>query len=259
MKTNSPPVISQYTIQQIVALSLPLEEIKRRTSTIHAAAIGKAENISCANFNKIGDIDIRYIFRLYDRFFFGDFFTANYRGQLSFYLSGRMTRAAGKFVWRKRSQTQTFEIGIATAMLFDNFTTPQDTKDLSGFLCTNRLEALQRVIEHEIVHFLEYLGFGETDCSKERFKTICKAIFGHTKSVHALDTPRKIAANKYDLRVGSSVFFFMEGHKYEGRIQRIGRRATVIATKKDGVDISRIKCYAPFHMLKRPVPEKIRE
>ena len=87
-------------------------EIGNKTREIYRQILQSSKNINEGNFTRIGTDDLRVIFGLYDHSFFGDFFTTNYGGKISFHLSKRMTSAGGKTIYGKG--TKTFEIGLST-------------------------------------------------------------------------------------------------------------------------------------------------
>jgi len=72
---------------------------------------------------------------------------------VTFRLSSRMTRAGGKTTcFRRPDGTKRFEIAVATSILFDGFLADDPQVTVCGLPCGNRLEALQRLFEHELVH-----------------------------------------------------------------------------------------------------------
>ena len=72
---------------------------------------------------------------------------------LRFALSDRLTVSGGvtKRI-RSRAGDVRFEIAIASGMLFDGFRDADHRATVCGLECANRLEALQRIFEHELIH-----------------------------------------------------------------------------------------------------------
>jgi hypothetical protein len=120
-----------------------------------------------------------------------------------------------------------FEIAIAVRMLFDAFRDVDRQVSVCGQECGNRLQAMQRIFEHELVHLVEMLCWQESDCSAARFQDIAARLFLHRAHTHALVTRRERAA-RIGIRVGSRVSFDYDGRTHTGRVNRITQRVTVL-------------------------------
>ncbi len=124
---------------------------------------------------------------------------------------------------------------------------------MTGRKCSNRLEALQRVMEHELTHLLEMVLWNDSSCSKGRFQGIARRFFAHTAFQHDLITQAERAARKYNIRVGQSVKFHLDGVWHTGIVNRITRRATVLVPHCKGqlfTDGQRYhRFYVPIEML----------
>ena len=139
-----------------------------------------------------------------------------------------MTRAGGKTTrFERRGGAPRFEIAVAPSILFDGF--GEDDRDVTvgGLPCRNRLEALQRIFEHELVHLAESLCWGESHCGRSRFQGIAKRLFLHRAHTHQLITRSERAARD-GIVVGSRVAFAFRGRPLTGRVNRITKRATVL-------------------------------
>jgi len=176
---------------------------------------------------------------------------------LSFRLSTRMTSAGGMTTMqtsRERNPKVEFEIAIATTPLFATFK-DDPTAVVSGIVCHNRLQALQRIMEHEMVHLVEMLLWNDSNCAAKPFKQIVKRFFGHTESNHQLLTPRDIARKRLGISQGDLVTFSMEGRKLTCHVNRITKRATVLVANSKGAmyDDGKkyLKYYVPLNRLKR--------
>lgn len=227
-------------------------EIENKTREIYHQILQSSKNINEGNFTRIGTDDLRTIFELYDRSFFDNFFTTNYQGKISLYLSKRMTGAGGKTIYRK--DTKTFEIGLSTTLIFQSFHDGDREVKVNGIICHDRLAAVQRVFEHEMIHLLEFALFEKSSCSRPQFKMLSHNIFNHSDVTHQLITQRERVHKKYNLRVGDRVEFRLNGQTYNGVLARITKRATVMVNNPGGpIMDSRgnryIKWYVPIHFL----------
>jgi hypothetical protein len=130
-----------------------------------------------------------------------------------------------------------YEISIASTILFDGFSGTDRLVAVCGIECRSRLEALQRIFEHEMVHLAEQLCWATSNCAAERFQAIAARFFLHRAHTHNLITRRERAA-EVGIRIGSHVTFIFEGRQLTGRVNRITKRATVLVADPDGVSYS---------------------
>ncbi len=229
--------------------------VTAKQGEIYRRTLAASPYLDAGNFTVFHPSDIELLFDLYD----GGFFHAGCRrllgeAPLTFRLSKRMTRAGGTTRCRKRRDPRTgrieedYEISIATTLLFQSFQEPGQEIVMSGITCKDRLEALQRVVEHEMTHLLEMLIWGDSSCSAPRFHSIANRFFGHTEHRHQLVTPKQQAFEKFGVRAGDRVTFRFEGRHYEGRVNRITKRATVLVEDAQGERYSDGKRYAKFYI-----------
>lgn len=239
-------------LQIVESTTLDTETISSRTGQIHAKVLSKSKYLHVPNFTKIHPDDLALLFAEYDGHFF--------RGQvketlgatpLHFRLSKRMTSSGGKTAcWSNKSTGQLwYEIGVSTTVLFGCFT-GEDHRPVttSGITCRDRLDALQRVMEHEIVHLIEMLLWGRSSCSQSRFHSITLRFFGHTDNRHGLITLKEKALVKFGIRPGVTVRFQLEGIEHTGVVNRISKRATVLVEDHGGQRYSDGKCYRKFYV-----------
>ena len=162
-----------------------------------------------------------------------------------------MTSAGGKTAYftDRRSGKRWYEISVSTAILFGCFT-GDDHRPItaSGISCRDRLDALQRVMEHEIVHLIEMLLWEKSSCSQLRFHSVARRFFGHTEHKHQLITPREKAMVKFGLMPGVKVRFRFDGVEHTGIVNRISKRATVLVEDGKGVRYSNGKHYTKFYV-----------
>ena len=197
--------------------------------------------------------------RMYDERFFGGLIvpTAEAEG-LTFKISSRMTRIAGKLVTHypdgDHGGRRKFEMVLSSTLLFQTFEDVDRPVEVTGGRCHNRLEAMQRVTEHELVHLVEMLIWNDGNCSEPRFQSIASRYFQHTDYQHDLITQRERAAKKFGVRVGDQVRFPHEGRYLVGRVNRITRRATVLVPHDKGERFSDggryLRFYVPLEKLK---------
>ena len=249
--------------QELKALAertLQPEEIERRLRTVRQQFLDQSTAIESENFSQISNADLCNLFAAYDRAYFAELCGRLTADKMSFRWSSRMTRSGGMTVTRRDRRTRepkSYEIAISSHLLFKTFSGEQRTIRVNGLECRNRTDALMRVMEHELIHLVEILVWDNSSCSKPRFQTITRQLFGHTDYRHQLVTPREVAANQ-GLYVGRKVRFAHDGHEYIGLINRITKRATVLVEATDGEPYSNgkryIKYYVPLRIL-QPVED----
>ncbi len=229
------------------------EEIESRQAAIHRETLLLSRLIDRPNFFRMETDDIARMVRLYDDYFFdGEIIPAAQAEGLSFGLSSRMTRVAGKLVTHydpgRRHGPRKFELVLSSTLLFQTFEDVNRPVVVTGHKCRNRLEAMQRITEHEFTHLVEMLVWNEGNCSDPRFQSIAKRYFAHTDYHHDLITQRERAAKRFDIRVGDKVRFASERGVLIGRINRITRRATVLVSDPRGEKFSDGSCYQRYYV-----------
>ena len=238
---------------RILSSEFNTDEIRAWTRDIGRNLLSSSTYIREPNFEEIHPDDLGHLFKAYDqRFLNGLCRRALGRSDLAFRLSRRMTRAGGKTTrYRLPTGAAAFEIAIATSILFDGFRQGDPDVTVSGLPCADRLEALQRIFEHEIVHLAEFLCWDRTNCNAPRFQDIARRLFLHRAHTHQLITRRDRAAN-LGIRVGSAVTFSYEGRRLTGRVNRITTRATVLVESPRGHRYSDGRRYLKYYV---PVPQ----
>jgi hypothetical protein len=236
-------------------------EVARLARQIYDTVLERSETIRAGNFTVIATKDLQLLFELADASFFGGLLGAMIRedrAKLAFRLSSRMTRVGGTTTMlRERGQKAggtggwaraRYEIAVSTVLLFSTFRHVDRPVTVGGLVCRDRLEALQRIFEHELLHLAEFLAWGRSSCSEENFHRLSQRIFGHAGVRHDLVSPRELAATTYDVRPGDLVSFEHEGVRRVGRINRITRRATVLVEDPGGERFSDGKRYTTFYV-----------
>jgi hypothetical protein len=228
--------------------------ISAKTRGIYQRVLRSSQHLRHGNFQAIHILDLERLWTAYD----GEFFDGTLRRAmgdtpLQLRLSRRLTSAAGKTTRRTNRTSQSpprieYEISISTTLLFQTFLDVDRPVTASGILCADRLEAMQRVFEHELVHLAEMLVWSDSLCTAPRFQSIAERLFGHREHTHQLITQRERAWTKLGLKVGDRVWFRMEDRLYEGLLNRITRRATVLVEDARGTRYTDGKCYAKFYV-----------
>lgn len=234
--------------ETLLAPPLPEESVRRRQQEIHRQALAQSRYLVAANFALIHPDDLAALYGAYDDRFFGGAIAQALAGRkLDFRLAPRMTRTGGTTTrYRSRETGQiSYEIAIAIGMLFDSFREADRAVTVCGVECGDRLQALQRILEHELVHLSEQLCWDVSDCRAPRFQEIAGRLFLHRSHTHSLITRHERAVNA-GIHCGSRVAFLFEGRRLIGRVNRITKRATVLVEDAAGTlhsDGQRYKIY----------------
>ena len=233
----------------LLQVNLPEEIVGNRVQLIQREILTHSRYVREADFRSIHDDDLDFLFKRYDEQFFGRLCQSALEGRpLHFKLSRRMTRAGGKTAcYTTRSGEVSFEISIASSMLFDGFGATDRLVTVCGIECRSRLEALQRIFEHEMVHLAEQLCWGTSNCSAPRFQDIAARFFLHRSHKHALITWRERAAEA-GIGIGSLVVFDFEGRQLAGRVNRITKRATVLVPDPQGTGYTDGSKYSRYYV-----------
>lgn len=204
------------------------------------------------NFARFHGDDVQLLYELYDEHYFeGVLRSCLDPRQITFRLSPRMTRAGGKTTrWGDRLNRipSRYEIAISSTLLFESFQDPERGITVTGLECDNRLDALMRIMEHEIVHLTELLVWTDSNCSLGRFQDIASRTFGHLDHRHDLITPSEMAVTQFGIRPGVRVRFGYGGKTLEGIVNRVTKRATVLVIDAGGQRYSDGKRYAKYYI-----------
>jgi hypothetical protein len=231
---------------KLFALVYSAHDVVRRARRIYEAMLSESPQIKEANFTVIGTDDLVRLFGWYDQEFFlgrlGEMLHEDGVYPLDFRLSRRLVSAAGQTMRQVRQVRRNgapvtkfeYEITISTTLLYNTFQTVDRTVTVGGLVCGDRLEALQRIFEHELLHLAEFLGWGRSNCRARNYHALSRRIFGHEGAFHDLITPRETARAAFDIRVGDRVSFELDGTYYSGLVNRITRRATVLVEDANG-------------------------
>ncbi len=236
MTINADPIPRLDSLEDFKkAFGLSSTDIVKRRNQVFTSLLNQSKKVSQPNFCRIGSEDLAILFDLYDRIFFKGWLSEilDRSGQkpLSFRLSTKMTRKGGSFVIYRSGK---FQITVAVNLLYQQFKKSKSAVIVNGLTCANRLTALQAVLEHEITHLAETLLWTRTSCKKAQFKGMAHSVFGHTEHVHKMLTTDRLAVIEYGIEVGTKVSFGFKGQEYQGFVNRITKRATVLVKHTEG-------------------------
>ena len=235
-------------------------EVDARSTRIYDEILTQSPNLRVGNFTLIGTDDLERLFSAYDREFFrgrlAEMLHEDGAHPMSFRLSRRLVGAAGQTMRlvrpvrrNGRDTTQVeYEITVSSTLLFHTFQNVDRKVMVGGLECRDRLEALQRIFEHELLHLAEFLGWGRSNCKQANFHALSRRIFAHEGVYHKLVTPREEAGVTYGIVPGDMVTFEHEGTRHVGRVNRITRRATVLVESPNGRPYSDGKHYLRFYV-----------
>jgi len=245
---------------KLFVLLYSASEVESRVRRIYEAILDQSPQIREGNFRLIGTDDLERLFGWYDREFFrgrlGEMVLEDEAHPIAFRLSRRLVSAAGQTIRQVRRGQRDgkpatrvdYEITISATLLFNTFQDVERMVTVGGRICRDRLEALQRIFEHELLHLAEFLGWGRSNCRADNFHALSRRIFAHEGAFHDLITPREQACAAFDIHVGDHVSFEVDGARHRGRVNRITRRATVLVENPRGRLYSDDKRYIPFYV-----------
>jgi hypothetical protein len=252
---------------KLFALLYSPSEVEDRVRRIYVAMLAQSPQVRDGNFTVVGTDDLERLFLWYDREFFrgrlGEMILEDEAHPMAFRLSRRLVSAAGQTIRQVRRVRQDgktvmkvdYEITISTTLLYNTFQNVERTVTVGGLVCRDRLESLQRIFEHELLHLAEFLGWGRSNCRAGNFHALSRRIFAHEGAFHDLITPREQARAAFNIRVGDRVSFELDGNRYTGYVNRITRRATVLVENSSGKLYSDGKryltCYVPLPLLRK--------
>jgi hypothetical protein len=241
----------------LLSLHNTAKNVSAKTEIIRDMILAESKRIREPNFGTIHPDDLARLFALYDERFFdgwlGKAVIDKTKTPLTFRLSSTMTRAGGKTIRTRIPQGSgghkfSFEIAIGSRLLFMTFGDVDRPVTVCGLSCENRLQALQRIMEHEIIHLAELLFFDKSSCSAGQFKFLAKNIFHHADTKHDLVTPIELAAVQHGIRLRQKVEFRFHGVRHIGMVNRIHHRATVLVESGEGRKHTDGKRYLKFYM-----------
>ena len=251
----------------LLSLALDPEVRAAREQRVRSELLARSPHLADGSCETLRADDLDTLIGLYDAHYFegwlGELLRESSPAPLELRLSRRMTSVGGstrrrRHCARRRGRTHeyhSYESAVSAVLLFQSFADVDRAVVVSGVECRDRLAALQRIREHELVHLLEFLVWGESSCARPRFLSIAGNVFGHSEAKHGLVTQAERALVNHGVRVGDWVEFDGEGTRHAGFIRRITKRATVLVEHPDGdryTDGRRyVKWFVPLPELRR--------
>lgn len=205
------------------------------------------ERIPIKTVNNINPTLIRMVFESIDKVYLDGFFATNFKNKFEFLTSNRLRTSAANI--ELKPDNSKFIITVSSAIFDLNFRNSGDIVTVNGIHCGNKLEALVGIIQHEMVHAIEWVNDRRTE-HNDKFRQNSYCLFGHREIQHCLKVPGKnhetyLPGRREDFSVGQLVNFSDNGEMFHGRIARIGKRATVMVGPK--------KWYVPIGLLKKEI------
>jgi hypothetical protein len=252
------PALDAEAVRRLLAVRYPPAVVADKARAVYRALLTDSPRVRDGNFSFIAPPDLALLFELYD----GHFFDGQLRrfldagpSPLEFKMSPRLTRSAGLTTRLQEragdgvaSPAARYEIAISVPLLFQSFKEVQRMVRVNGLVCRDRVESLQRVFEHELIHLLEMLVWGRSSCATDDFRARAWNFFGHTQTTHDLVTQGERASAAFDIRLGDRVVFELDGERHAGVVNRITKRATVLVESADGQPYSDGKRYRKFYV-----------
>eukprot|EP00040_Diaphanoeca_grandis_P003852 m.26135 g.26135 ORF g.26135 m.26135 type:complete len:327 (+) comp15287_c1_seq1:115-1095(+) len=239
IQTSSPPV----DFSTLFSARMKGNTSKNVASRQAACEEALAQHLH-SNFQTLTSAHVKTAFYLVDEHHFGGSLSkalVKERRTISFTVSSRMTQRAGQLKTYSRSP-KCHELGIASSLMV-----AQDTKNgrsvtVNGLTCTTKLQVLLRVIEHEMIHLMQYMTCLQTPFASlgnnppgtkleshgKEFQLCALGLFGHKAFQHDLVTVREIAAVKHNIMQGCKASFLHNGQRRVGKVNRVTKRATVL-------------------------------
>ena len=173
------PAQKQQLEHQVCKTSLPVLQQRQKQQAVYRYMLRNSARMTGGNFSNISAEDLGMLFHAIDEHFFagkvGAVCEKSAARPLTFRLSTRMTNSGGMTTCARHhgtsQQKPEYEIAIATTPLFETFK-HEAVSHVGGLRCYDRLESLQRIMEHEMIHLIELLLWDNSSCSAQPFKQI---------------------------------------------------------------------------------------
>ena len=259
MSSAPSPQDAEVLKRLLAARQYSAEAAADKALAVYRELLRQSPRVRAGDFGELAAPDLALLFDLYDgRVFDGGLqrLLDAEAAPLLFRTSRRLTRTAGtttRFQPRRPRPgapplPARYEIAISTPLLFQTFADVRRPVRVNGLLCRDRVEALQRIFEHELMHLLEMLIWTRSSCSAPRFAGLAWNYFGHTATKHDLVTQDERASHRFGLQVGDRVAFLFDGERRIGIVRRITRRATILVESAAGARYSDGKRYEKFYV-----------
>ncbi len=237
------------------------EILQREMDAVEAIRTG-SPNLASTEFRGLSPADLNVVFGAIDRFFLAGKTRLQLDrsgATLGFRLATRMTHTGGTTTMTVsgRNRQREFVIAVSPRVVFETFQAV-DRAVVCGLECRSMRMALIRIMQHELIHLAEFVAWGDSSCSRVRFRSIARGLFGHTETRHRMLTPGERARVTHQIGPGDRVEFECEGRTWRGKVNRVNRRATVLVADPGGQRYSDgqnyKKFYVPLNLLRRTGP-----
>lgn len=250
--------MTEEILDWILSLVNSTGEIAEKTRSIYDQLLEGDPHVDTGYFTAISHAIIPRLFRLYDALFFAgklqQLIDLQNVKKLVLRFSKRLVKAGGVTKFRKHDVSGQeppeleLTIFISAPLLFQTFQDIDRPIVVNGLTCRDRLEALQRVFEHELIHLVEFLLWNQSSCKQPRFRKLARNVFGHTAAWHQLVTQDERARKLYTMEVGDQVAFEFKGEALAGVINRIAKRVTVLVENDHGTLYTDSKKYKKYYV-----------
>ncbi|HAG44815.1 MAG TPA: hypothetical protein DCL31_17680, partial [Clostridium sp.] len=190
--------------------------------------------LNSSNIISIKALHLEVLFELYNSNFLSNYFSDGFIKNISFSLSNKMTKAAGKTIYKRNSISESFEIKLSMNFL-KNYNKTNREKIVSGIVTKDVIEAIMIIFEHEICHLIEFHKYKKSSCKTARFKSLSRNLFGHVDIYHRLPTDSEIFMENSNITLGSTVTFKYNGFLLKGILYKINKNAVVMVSDNKGM------------------------
>jgi hypothetical protein len=226
---------------------------------VHESMIKQSRHMRSGDYPALSSDDVALLFRITDEVYFEGRLGRLVEAcscTLTFHQSSRLTRSGGvtkqirpsRARARPLAQGLRYEITLSSHLLLRTFAEIRRPVQVCGLACVDRLQATQRVLEHEMTHLAEMLLTGTSSCSAPPFRSLVRQWFGHREVNHDLVTQAELAREVLGIRVGDTVSFSFHGQHLTGLVNRITRRATVLVEDPSGELYTTGKRYLKYYV-----------
>lgn len=199
--------------------------------------------------------NINLLIKLYDINFLDNYLNNNLERNLKVSISNRMTRSAGKTIFKRYGAVLSCEIRVSIYLL-SLIDERKSSVKICGIETSDVLEGLMLILEHELCHIIEFLLHGNSNCKAKRFKIMAWKLFRHTTSYHEILSYNKKINNckSLNIRKGDKIKFIHRKIEYIGIVVNINKRYTVMVEDISGIyedkyGVKYNKWYVPIDLI----------
>lgn len=185
------------------------------------------------NFETIPNI-LNKLFHLYDQEFFNNRITKIIEEKnikLDFCYNEKMTKTGGRCSKHKDE----YKISISQQIILNTFKNGEKCHISNGLECSNRLECLMNIFEHELIHFIIQITHGHIKADPiykshgKLFKQLVYTYFGHTETKHSLLHNLEKVGKKEDFKLDDIVTYKNKnGEMCTGKIIKLNPKRAII-------------------------------